>query len=327
MPVIQRSRKLADSSPPPTARLEVDYVSVDRPRPSSKNARLHSRKKVRQLAQTIAALKVISPIIVDEHFEILAGHARLEAAKLLGLNEVPIIRVPHLSEAEKRAYRLADNRFSEKATWDNELLSVEIRELIDLEFDIELTGFDTADIDIILDEDGLEASDDIPAPAPGPAIARVGDVFHLGNHRLVCGDARDPAVYKALMGSEKAQLVVADAPYNVKIDGHVSGLGKVRHADFMVGSGEFSYEQFVLFLRTVFILLVSNTVDGAIHFSLWTGGTCGRCWRPAMASSPNLRISSYGPRLMVAWALFTDPATSWSLSTKAAESLTSTTLN
>jgi hypothetical protein len=195
MSAIQRSPMSADSGPTRSARLKVDYVSIEQPRPSLKNARLHSRKKVRQLARSIAALKVISPIIVDEDFEILAGHARLEAARLLGLSEVPIIRVSHLSEPEKRAYRLADNRFSENATWDNDLLSIEIRELIDLEFDIELTGFETADIDIILAEEGAEAADEnIPAPTGGPAITRVGDVFHLGNHRLICGDARDPAV-------------------------------------------------------------------------------------------------------------------------------------
>jgi hypothetical protein len=310
MSTLRSSNQTSAARISPSAKLQVQYVSLRAIRPSARNARKHSRKKIKQLAETIEALKVISPIIVDETFEILAGHARLEAARLLGLTEVPIIRVAHLSAPEKRAYRLADNRFSEKATWDNELLSVEVRELMDLEFDIELTGFETADIDIILDEGDSEASDDnIPAPAQGPATARVGDVFHLGKHRLICGDARDPAVYKALMGSEKAQLVVADAPYNVKIDGHVSGLGKVRHADFMVGSGEFSHEQFVLFLRTVFILLVSNSVEGAIHFFLWTGGICARCWRPATGSSLSLKISWCGQRLTEAWALSTGPAT------------------
>lgn len=267
MPVVQRSKKIAEGATALSAKLKVDYVSISRLRPSPKNARVHSRKKIRQLARTIAALKVISPILVDEHFEILAGHARLEAVELLGLNEVPVIQIKYLSSAEKRAYRLADNRFSEKATWNNELLSVEIRELIDLEFEIELTGFDTADTDIILSDEGSEDADEaVPAVSSTPPITRIGDVFQLGDHRLICGDARDPAAYKDLMEGEKARLVVADAPYNVKIDGHVSGLGKIQHADFKVGSGEFSPAQFVLFLRTIFILLVSNTVDGAIHY-------------------------------------------------------------
>jgi DNA modification methylase len=268
MSVVQRSRQIAESATAPTTKLQVDYVRVDRLRPSPKNARLHSRKKVRQLAQSIAALKVISPIIVDENFEILAGHARLEAAKLLGLSEVPVIQVKHLSEAEKRAYRLADNRFSEKATWDSELLSIEVRELVDLEFDIELTGFDTADVDIILSREDIGTDDDldIPAVSSGPPVTQVGDLFQLGDHRLICGDARSPSVYKELMAGEKARLVVADAPYNVKIEGHVRGLGKTHHPDFAMGSGEFTFEQFVLFLRTVFILLVSNSADGAIHF-------------------------------------------------------------
>ena len=267
MAAVQELQRLTRNAVAPAMKLRVDYVPIHRLRPSSRNARLHSRKKVRQLAQSMAALKVISPIIADENFEILAGHARLESAKLLGLGEVPVIQIKHLSEAEKRAYRLADNRFSEKATWDSELLSIEIRELIDLEFDIELTGFETADVDIILRDEGSADDDlDIPAVSPGPSVARVGDLFQLGDHRLICGDARDPSVYKDLMAGEKAQLVVADPPYNVSIEGHVSGLGKTHHRDFTMGSGEFSFEQFVLFLRTVFILLVSNSADGAIHF-------------------------------------------------------------
>jgi DNA modification methylase len=263
----KRVQQIAAHSSAPEPKLKVDYVSPDLLRPSPRNARLHSSKKIRQLSQSIKALKVIAPILVDEDFEILAGHARCAAAKLLGLREVPVVQIKHLSNAEKRAYRLADNRFSEKATWDNELLSIEIKELIATEIEIELTGFDTADIDIILDSSDVdEADDDIPVPAPGPAITRVGYLFQLGEHRLICGDARDPTAYKTLMAGEKARMVMADPPYNLKIEGHVSGLGRVRHLDFTVGSGEFTFEQFVLFLRTAFILLVSHTVDGAIHF-------------------------------------------------------------
>src|SRR5450432_2121916 len=156
----KRVQQIAAHASAPEPKLKVDYVSPDLLRPSPRNARLHSSKKIRQLSQSIKALKVITPILVDEDFEILAGHARWGAAKLLDLREIPIIQVKYLSEAEKRAYRLADNRFSEKATWDNELLSIEIGELIDLEFAVELTGFDTADIDIILTGADEKAAED-----------------------------------------------------------------------------------------------------------------------------------------------------------------------
>jgi DNA modification methylase len=264
----KRVQQIAAKASAPEPKLKVDYISPDLLRPSPRNARLHSPKKIRQLSQSIKALKVIAPILVDEDLEILAGHARWGAAKLLGLREIPIIQVKYLSEAEKRAYRLADNRFSEKATWDNELLSIELSELIDLEFAVELTGFDTADIDIILTgaDENLAEDELVPPKELGPATTRIGDIYQLGEHRLICGDARDPTAYKTLMAGEKARMVIADPPYNLKIEGHVSGLGRVRHLDFTVGSGEFTFEQFVLFLRTAFILLVSHTVDGAIHF-------------------------------------------------------------
>jgi DNA modification methylase len=263
----KRVQQIAANASAPEPKLTVDYVSPDLLQPSPRNARVHSRKKIRQLAQSIKALKVIAPILVDEDFEILAGHARLAAANLLGLREIPVVQIKHLSEAEKRAYRLADNRFTEKATWDNELLSIEIKELIATEIEIELTGFDTADIDIFLtSSDDNDADDDIPVPAPGPAATRVGDLFQLGEHRLICGDARDPTAYKTLMTGERARMVMADPPYNLKIEGHVSGLGRIQHSNFRMATGELTDEEFSIFLRTTFILLVSNALDGAIHF-------------------------------------------------------------
>ena len=248
MSVASSQSQLPTAKRPSAAKLEVQYVKLNAVRPSDRNARQHSRKKIRQLANTVRALRVLSPIIVDESFEILAGHARYEAAKLLGLTEVPTIQVDHLSEPEKRAYRLADNRFSERASWDHELLAIEIKDLMDLDFEIELTGFETADVDIILDDEASATEEIIPPVAIGPAITQLGDIFELGPHRLICGDSRDPTTYQSLLRGEKAELVVADAPYNVKIEGNVSGLGKVQHGDFVAGAGELTYEQFVLFL-------------------------------------------------------------------------------
>ena len=203
--------------------------------------------------------------------QIIAGHGRVEAAKLLGIDAVPTCRLSHLSDADKRAYILADNKLAEKAGWDKELLAIELQGLIELEVDIELTGFEMAEIDLILEE-AREASgapsgpeDQAPEPSPGPAVTQTGDLWLLGSHRLLCGDARDQAAYDQLLEGAKAEFVFTDPPYNVAIDGHVCGLGRVRHREFAMGCGEMSEAEFTAFLKAVFDLLAENTVDGSIH--------------------------------------------------------------
>jgi ParB-like chromosome segregation protein Spo0J len=172
MSILLNRRPLASRKSASAARLEVQYFKLGKIRPSDRNARRHAPKKIKQLADTIQTLRVISPIIVDEKFEILAGHARYEAAKLLGLAEVPIIEINFLSDTEKRAYRLADNRYSERASWDNDLLAMEVKDLINLDFEIELTGFETADVDIILNGDTTNAEEIVPPIAPHYHAAR-----------------------------------------------------------------------------------------------------------------------------------------------------------
>ncbi|MBM6584407.1 hypothetical protein ILT44_29880 [Microvirga sp. BT689] len=209
---------------------------------------------------------------MDAHGQIIAGHGRVEAAKLLGFSHVPVIPIEHLSREQLRAYALADNKLALNAGWDPEILRLELAELsaLDLDFDPEITGFGTAEIDVLLDgniEDATpDPADTVPIAGQEPTVSRPGDLWQLGPHRLLCGDARDPHVFQRLMGEEKARLVFADPPYNVKIDGHVCGLGAVKHREFAMASGEMSRSEFINFLTVVFRNLAEMSVDGSIHY-------------------------------------------------------------
>jgi DNA modification methylase len=250
--------------------MKIEYTPVRELRPHPNNARTHSKKQIRQIANSIAQFGFCNPILVDDAKQIIAGHGRVEAAKLLGIDAVPTVRLSHLSDADKRAYVLADNKLAEKAGWDRELLAIELQGLIELDVDIELTGFEMAEIDLIL-EDAREASGDssgpedaVPEPSPGP-VSQTGDLWLLGSHHLLCGDARDQAAYDQLLAGAKAEFVFTDPPYNVAIDGHVCGLGRIHHREFAMGRGEMSETEFTAFLKTVFALLADNSIDGSIH--------------------------------------------------------------
>jgi DNA modification methylase len=251
--------------------MKIENRAVRELRPHANNARTHSRKQIRQIARSIERFGFCNPVLVDDAKQIIAGHGRVEAAKLLGIDAVPTCQLSHLSEADKRAYVLADNRLAEKAGWDKELLAIELQGLIELAVEVELTGFETAEIDLILEE-AREARGEPSGPEDrqleisiGPAVSQIGDLWLLGSHCLLCGDARDQAAYGQLLAGAKAEFVFTDPPYNVAIDGHVCGLGRVHHRDFAMGCGEMSEAQFTAFLKTVFALLVENTVDGSIH--------------------------------------------------------------
>lgn len=251
--------------------LAITYRNVSELKPYARNARTHSRAQIKQIAESINRFGFTNPILVDDDDQVIAGHGRAAAAKLLGLSDVPTVRLSHLGAAEKRAYILADNRLAEKAGWDREILAIELQGLIDLDFEVELTGFEMGEIDVILDEaeEGKrEASgpeDDIPEPLSGPTVSQPGDLWSLGGHRLLCADARNDPSYVSLLNGEKAEFVFTDPPYNVPIDGHVCGLGRIRHRDFAMGCGEMSHEAFTRFLANVFSRLAAHTKDGSIH--------------------------------------------------------------
>lgn len=236
------------------------------------NARTHSRKQVKQIARSIERFGFTNPVLISDDGEIVAGHGRVEAAKLLGWKAVPTIALSHLSATERRAYVIADNKLALNAGWDKEILAIELQALVDLDFDVELTGFSLAEIDLVLDEaseadpGGSDAAEDAVEFASGTPVSRYGDLWQLGRHRLLCGDARSGVDFEALMAGEKADLVFTDPPYNVKIDGNVCGLGSVRHREFVFASGEMSESQFTQFLGDSLGNAAAVMRDGAIAF-------------------------------------------------------------
>jgi len=247
---------------------QIELIAPTRLAPYERNARTHSKRQISQIAKSIAAFGFNNPVLIDDAFGIIAGHGRVEAAKLLGLSEVPCLRLSHLSEAEKRAYILADNQLATKAGWDREIQAIEFQGLIDLGFDVTLAGFEVAEIDFVLEAERAKKADDFepPLPVPGRPVTQRGDIWRLGPHRLICGDARDAKVYAALMGGERAELVFTDPPYNVPIEGFVGGKGRIKHREFEVGAGEMSEAEFKRFLKETLGLAAEYATDGSIHF-------------------------------------------------------------
>lgn len=253
--------------------LSIEYLPLGSLRPYPRNARTHSRKQLRQIADSIKTFGFTNPILIDKRDMILAGHGRVEAARLLGMNKVPCVRLETMTSAQKRAYVIADNKLALNAGWDEELLALELKELLALDagFDIGITGFNIAETDALIEglsvEEAVSPRDEaLPALAEGAAVTRPSDVWVLGKHRLICGDSLDAAVVTRLMAGAQARMVFTDPPYNVKIDGHVSGLGKVKHREFAMAAGEMSRAQFTAFLTQAFRNLASHSLDGAIHF-------------------------------------------------------------
>lgn len=254
-------------------KLEIRYVSPDELRPYAGNARTHSKKQVGQIADSIERFGFANPIIVSGDHEVIAGHGRLAAAKLLGHPSVPIVVLADMTEADRRAYVMADNRLAELAGWDRDTLAIELQFLQDVQFeDIEVTGFSLGEIDVILDEASEKCpeepgpEDEVPAKSIQSTVSRRGDLWVLGAHRLLCGDARLLSDYQRLLEGKVADVVLTDPPFNVCIDGHVSGLGKVKHKEFAMASGEMSEREFTDFLSCFLSCAKTCSKDGAILF-------------------------------------------------------------
>lgn len=235
-------------------------------KPHPNNARTHSAKQVAQIAASISATAFANPILIDENDVIIAGHGRLLAAKKLGLLEVPTIQITGLSEAKRRALRLADNKIALNAGWDVELLKLELEEIRISDIDLEITGFSIGEIDVILEASSDPEDEVIPA-APLIPVSRTGDVWNLGLHRVACGDARDRALMDLLMDGAQADAAFLDPPYNVKIDGHAGGKGKIKHREFAFASGEMSRSEFIEFLRETHGACVRVSRSGAVHYT------------------------------------------------------------
>ena len=248
-------------------------VALDHIRPHPRNTRTHSRKQIRQIADSIRAVGFTSPVLIDENGVLLAGHGRLEAAKLLGLKTIPAIVIDSLSEARKRALLLADNRIAQGAGWDRERLAEELMSLPELlvadGLDITVTGFEPAEIDALLsdfEDDASDPADDLdPSHLAGPEVSRRDDIWQLGKHRLLCGDARESSNLNRLLGGERAHMAFLDPPYNVRVR-DIVGRGQIKHQEFAMASGEMSQEAFTTFLIETLSLASEASIDGAVHF-------------------------------------------------------------
>jgi DNA modification methylase len=274
-----RKRSLGRASlhqiPSPKAPLQVDYLPISALKPDPRNPRRHSPDQITALARTFGALGFNVPVLIDRDLKILAGHGRALAAQHLGLSEVATIRLEHLNEAQARAFAIADNRLTDLSDWDERLLAENLKELNELviDFEIEVTGFEVAEIDLriaqldeVPDFRECDPADEIPE-LKGPCVTRLGDLWLLGEHRILCGDALDPGAYEMLFdGCGKATAVITDPPYNLPIRGHVSGLGAVTHREFAMGSGEMTGPQHTQFLSAAFRLFADHSANGSLHF-------------------------------------------------------------
>lgn len=241
---------------------------------SPANARKHPRKQLKKLSAVMERLGFVGVIVIDEDDVILAGHGRREAALMAGIEAVDCFVVDWFTEAEKQAFALADNRIGLDAVWDEQLVLANLQKItqLDVNFDLRFTGFELSELDRIAMSAGTEDAgpsprdEALPPIGSGLMVTKVGDVILLGNHRLHVGDSQEGRSYVAVLGDERAALVISDSPYNVKIQGHVGGSGKIKHHEFIMGAGEWTSLEFVAFLRAVFVHLTAFTQSGSIHF-------------------------------------------------------------
>ena len=250
----------------PVRQLTVDYRPVGSLQPDPRNARTHPKRQLDQLRASILQFGFTNPILVDEAGVLIAGHGRLRAAKDIGLPTVPVIELVGLNEAEKKALRLADNKIALNAGWDLEILKLELADIasLDIDFDLSLTGFASGEIDVVL-KAANDPDDEVIPAVPVTPRTKPGDIWVLGDHRIGCGDARDVAFLKRLVG-EGALIDAAflDPPYNVKINGHANAKG--RHREFAMASGEMSDDQFRTFLTETLGAAAKVSRNGAVHF-------------------------------------------------------------
>jgi DNA modification methylase len=252
-------------------KITVQYRPLTELSLDPRNARVHSKRQVRQIARSIKTFGFIVPILADASGRLFAGHGRYLGAQQLGMTEVPVICVDHLTPEQARAFAIADNRLTENSTWDKKLLAEHFKELaaLDLNFSLDTTGFEMGEIDLLIEGLDLTADDDAADEVPPILpfqVSQPGDLWACSNHRVYCGDSLQEASFKVLLGERKADVVLTDPPYNVPIAGHASGLGKTKHRDFAMAAGEMSRSEFIAFLKAVLGLAARFSANGSIHF-------------------------------------------------------------
>src|SRR5215470_10003377 len=263
-----------------TRHLEIVYRRIGEVKPDPANARQHSKKQILKLADSIKTFGFNVPVLVDAELNVVCGHGRLAACRAAGIGELPTLCLDHLSPAQIRAFRIADNRLSELAEWNEQLLARELKDLslIGLDFSLEVTGFEMAEIDLRiasledLPKGENDPADVVPVPITGPPLSRIGDIWVLGCHQLSCGNALDAAAFAALIGEERAAMAFSDPPYNVPIDGHASGRGAIRHRSFPMATGEMDAAEFTAFLAAPSGTSSRSAMMARSISSAWTGG-------------------------------------------------------
>lgn len=246
--------------------LEVLYRPLALLTPDPRNARTHSKRQIEQIIASIRAFGFTNPILTDEHCKLIAGHGRLRAARDMGLAEVPVIELSGLSEAEKKALRLADNKIALNAGWDVEILKLELADLSlpEMQIDLALTGFSSGEIDVVLNG-ATEPDDEVIPEVPIEPRVEPGDIWQLGDHRVGCGDGRDEEFLTKLVGKgARVDCAFLDPPYNVKINGHANAKG--RHREFAMASGEMTTDAFRAFLSDTLTACERVSRNGAVHF-------------------------------------------------------------
>jgi len=236
--------------------------------PLNRRARRHRHKQIRQIAKSIETFGFTNPLLIDEDNRVIAGFGRVLAAKMLGMICLPTIRLSGMTEAQLRAYAIADNKLAENAGWDYDVLAIELEYIhtLDINFDLTVTGFETPEIDLIIGDAALvEPEPPVPALTDDPPVSRLGDLWILDRHRLYCGDACEPGSYAALLAGRIAAMVFTDPPYNLKI-ASIVGKGRRKHREFAMASGEMTQEEFCQFLRIVIQHCATHAQDGSLHY-------------------------------------------------------------
>lgn len=257
-----------------STRLEMIYRPIEQLKVNPVNPRIHSDKQIAQIAQSIEEFGPIVPVLVDRTLQVIAGHGRLLAARLLGLMELPTISIDHLTQDQITAFAIADNKLTENAVWDDRLLAEQFKLLAgaELDFSLDITGFEVGEIDVLIE--GLapasntdsDSADTLPDSDNAIPVTHEGDLWMLGPHRVLCGNSLNANSFALLMEERHAATIITDPPFNVRILGHATGLGVVQHRDFKMASGEMTPAEFTDFLAQIFLLLAKHSVAGSLHY-------------------------------------------------------------